>query len=404
MTVDTTTRQDCSPTVPSQEMPPRAQEVLKLSRHLNEQENQRLMQVREHLQQHVRRQSIQPWNEERLPLEMLQPLNELGLGELILDGASPLLQGLIHAEIARADISLSALVGIHNELIVGTIDALGSEKQKQHWLPRLRRFESLGAFCLTEPEHGSDIAGGLETTAVRQGDKWTINGSKRWIGAGTVADVAVVWARDTNDNEIKCFLMPTDTPGYDAQKIANKTGLRIMQNADITFNNVELPLDALLPGATSFAAAGELLKASRAWVGWQSVGAQQALLDVTQGYTQQRKQFGVPLAKLQLIQAALAKIAGNLGASGALMADLASHDVEGTLDMTLASLAKATTTRLARESAADAREALGGNGLVSEYEIAKIAGDIEALYTYEGSHNINLLIVGRGLTGVSAFV
>ncbi|WP_120003756.1 acyl-CoA dehydrogenase family protein [Nesterenkonia muleiensis] len=378
-------------------------DLLELARHLSSAERQRLDRISEHLQQTVRPAAIEPWNAEEFPHHLLPGLAELGLGETFADGSSPLFQGLAHCALARADVSLSALLGIHNELIVGTIQKLGSEQQKQTWLPKLRRLEALGAFCLTEPEHGSDIAGGLATSATLEHGQWRIRGSKRWIGAGTIADIALVWARDTADQQIRGFVVPTDTPGYRASKISHKTGLRIMQNADVDID-VTLPESAALPGATSFSATNELLMSSRAWVGWQAVGAQQALLDIARGYALQREQFGAPLASFQLIQAGLATVAGNLAVSTALMGELSRLQEEGRLTMLRASLAKATLTRLARESAATAREILGGNGILSTHEAAKVAADVEALYTYEGTHTINMLIAGRDLTGTSAFV
>lgn len=375
---------------------------LDLARHLPAPERQRLKQINEHLQSTVRPASIDPWNAEEFPRHLLPGLADLGLGETFTDGSSALFQGLAHAAVARADVSFSTLLGIHNELIIGTIDQLGSEEQKQAWLPRLRKLEALGAFCLTEPDHGSDIAKGLATTATHEDGQWRIRGSKRWIGAGTIADIALIWARDTADDQVKCFLVPTETPGYSATKIPHKTGLRIMQNADVELD-LTVPASAALPGASSFSATHELLMNSRAWVGWQAVGTQQALLEIARSYALDRKQFGVPLASFQLIQHTLATIAGNLAVSTSMMGELARLQQEGRLSRAYASLAKATLTRLARESAAAAREVLGGNGILSTYEAAKVAGDIEAIYTYEGSHSINMLIVGRELTGISAF-
>lgn len=378
-------------------------DLVDLARRLEPGERERLEGIIAYTQRHIRPQSIEAWNTERFPHELLPALGRLGMGELFCDGSSPLLQGLAHAALARADVSLSALVGIHNELIVGTIDALGSDEQKETWLPRLRRLEALGAFAMTEPDHGSDIARGLQTTATPTESGWRINGAKRWVGAGTIADIALIWARDASDGEVKCFLVPTETLGYSATMIQHKTGLRIMHNADITLDEVEVPTGALLPGATSFASANTLLRASRAWVGWQAVGAQQALLDVALQYSKTREQFGTPLAAFQATQLTLGRIAGNLAVSSGFMAELCALQSEGLLTMTRASLAKATLTRMARESAASAREILGGNGLLGEHEAAKVAADIEAIYTYEGTHLINLLIVGRDLTGISAF-
>ena len=367
-------------------------------------ERTRYLEVRDFLQSRVRAQSIEYWNREEFPFGLLAEMGKHGLGGLQTDGTSTLFKGLMYVEVARADVSLSALVGIHNELIVGMIDALGSEEQKQRWLPGLTAFTQLGAFALTEPEHGSDIAGGLATTARLEDGEWVIDGAKRWIGAGTIADFALVWARDVADQQIKGFIVETDRPGYTATKISNKIGLRIMQNADIRLDGVRIPEANLLPGATDFTKANELLRDSRAWVGWQAAGIQLAAFDVARSYSLQRRQFGKELARFQLIQQQLAEILGNASAALALMAQLARIQEEGRLEMAQAAMAKATTTRLARASVALGRSLLGGNGISSDYEMAKLFGDAEILYTYEGSYEINSLIVARAVTGKSAFV
>lgn len=378
-------------------------DLLDLRAELSAEERTRLEQIEEHLQAVVRPAVIEPWTRDEFVPELLPGLGALGLGKIFTDGSSALFQGLVHAAIARVDLSLSALVGIHNELIVGTIAHLGSEEQKAQWLPKLEALEAIGAFCLTEPDHGSDIAGGLATTAERTEEGWTIRGAKRWIGAGTLGQIALVWARDTADDQIKCFLVPTDNPGYKATKIEHKTGLKIMQNADIVFDDVKVGEDALLPGATTFAQANDLLLASRAWVGWQGVGAQQAVFDILRSYALQREQFGKKLAGFQIIQQHIAEIAGNLMASAGMMRQIARLAEAGDLVMMHAASAKATSTRLARASAALGRDALGGNGIVADYEMTKVMNDIEAIYSYEGTYAINSLIAARALTGVSAF-
>ena len=371
---------------------------------LPEGERSRYLEVREFLQSRIRAASIEYWNREEFPFGLLAEMGKYGLGGLQTDGTSALFKGLMYVEVARADVSLSALVGIHNELIVGMIDELGSDEQKQRWLPGLQAFTQLGAFALTEPEHGSDIAGGLETSARLERGEWVINGAKRWIGAGTIADFALVWARDEADGQIKGFIVETDRPGYSATKICNKIGLRIMQNADIVLDEVRIPASNLLPGATDFSKANDLLRDSRAWVGWQAAGIQLAAFDVARSYALERKQFGKELARFQLVQQQLAEILGNASASLALMAQLARIQQDGKLEMVQAAMAKSTTTRLARASVAMGRSLLGGNGISSDYEMGKLFGDAEILYTYEGSYEINSLIVARAVTGRSAFV
>ncbi|GAA3075252.1 acyl-CoA dehydrogenase family protein [Actinocorallia glomerata] len=379
-------------------------DLLKTRRHLSAEEDERLRHIEAFVQERLRKPSLEAWNEERFLAEALPSLADLGLGGLEIDGTSRLFKGLAHAAVAQADVSMSAVLGIHNELIVGLIHAYGSAEQKEAWLGRLSRFEALGAFCLTEPDHGSDIAGGLATTARREGDSWVINGTKRWIGMATIADIALIWARDVADDAIKCFLVETNTPGYHAEMIRHKMGLRGIPNADVVLEDLRVPAEAKLPGARSFADTNVLLCSSRAWVGWQAVGLQHAVLDVVRTYVTDREQFGRPLASFQLIQQAIAEISGNLTATQALMTQITALQQEGQLEMVHAAAAKATATRLARASAALGREALGGNGVTTDYEVAKLMGDAEAIYTYEGSYGINSLIVGRALTGVSAFV
>lgn len=367
-------------------------------------ERERYLQIREFLQSRIRAASIDYWNREEFPAGLLAEMAQFGLGGLQTGGSSQLFKGLMYTEVARADVSLSALVGIHNELIVGMIHELGSAEQKRKWLPGLEAFTQLGAFALTEPDHGSDIAGGLSTTARRDGGEWVINGAKRWIGAGTIADFALVWARDLSDGHIKGFIVETDRPGYSATKISNKIGLRIMQNADIVLDEVRIPESNLLPGATEFSRANDLLRDSRAWVGWQAAGIQLAAFDIARSYALERKQFGKELARFQLVQQQLADILGNANASLSMMVELARIQQAGKLEMVQAAMCKATTTRLARSSVAMGRSLLGGNGITTDYEMAKLFGDAEILYTYEGSYEINSMIVARAVTGKSAFV
>lgn len=375
-----------------------------ISAQLSQSDSARLAQVRELAQGRIRRQSIDYWNREDFAPALVAELGAAGLGAVQLEDCSHLARGLIHAELARADISLSSVVGIHNELVLGMIHELGSEAQREMWLPRLGKLEAFGAFAMTEPEHGSDIAGGMSTRVRREGGEYILSGRKRWIGMGTIADFALVWAREPESGAIGAYLVESDRPGFHASKIGNKIGLRIMQNADIELDDVRIPVENKLPGATGFAAANHLLMQSRAWVGWQAAGAMLATLDVCTAYAASREQFGKPLASFQLIQQALAEIAGNASACLAMMGNIARKQEAGELTMADAALAKSTATRLARDAAAKGRALLGGNGVSSEYEMAKIFCDVEILHTYEGTYEINSLIVGRALTGTGAFV
>lgn len=382
---------------------PRA-DILGVADQLNVEEAERLQKLHEFLQTEIRPAVGEYWDREEFPFELLPRLAEFGLGEIALSGTSRLYRGLAYAEVTRADVSISALVGIHNELVVALIDALASDSQREKWLEGLRSFEKLGCFALTEPDHGSDIAGGLATTAQRTKDGWVINGEKRWIGGGTFADFAICFARDTEDNAVKGFIVEMDRDGVSAEKISRKMGLRIMQNANIHFEDVVIPHDNLIPGAESFANTNDFLCSSRAWVAWQGAGLQLGIFDKAREYAVSRDQFGRPIAKFQLIQEALSRILGNATVSLSMMAQIARKQEAGELEMPHAALAKATTTRLARESAAAGRNIGGGNGILTDYELSKMMNDAEILYTYEGTYEINSLIVGRAITGVSAFV
>ncbi|WP_337250249.1 acyl-CoA dehydrogenase family protein [Psychromicrobium xiongbiense] len=388
----------------SAEVPFPEADLLHVVELLSPEERLRYQRLRRFFQDRVRPESIDFWNREEFPFDLVKELGNLGLGRLQIDGSSALFKGLMYTELARADVSLSALVGIHNELVVGMIHALGSAAQRARWLGPLGSFAAFGAFALTEPDHGSDIAGGLSTVAQRVDGGWLLNGAKRWIGAGTIADVSLVWARDAEDGAIKGFLVETDRPGFVASKINHKIGLRIMQNADLAFDDVWIPEQNLLPGASTFAAANDLLRDSRAWVGWQAAGIQLAAFDVARAHALSRQQFGKPLAKFQLVQLPLSEILGNAQASLALMIQFARLQEDGQAEMAQAAMVKATTTRLARASVAACRSLLGGNGIVSDYEGAKLFGDAEVLYSYEGTYEINSLIVGRAVTGMGAFV
>lgn len=379
-------------------------DILSVADRLVPEERERLQEIHEFLQTEIRPNVGEYWDREELPFDLLPALADAGLGQIELEDTSRLFRGLVYVEMTRADVSLSALVGIHNELIVGLINQLGSDEQRDKWLPGLRKFENVGCFALTEPGSGSDIAGGLSTTAERTEEGWKINGEKRWIGAGTFADFAILFARDTTDQEIKAFIVELDREGVTRTKISRKMGLRIMQNADLVFDNVVIPEENIIPGARSFANVNDFLCSSRAWVGWQGAGLQLGIFDKAREYAVKREQFGRPIAKFQLVQEQLARILGNASASLAMMAQVATIQEEDKLEMPFAALAKSTTTRLARESAAAGRNIGGGNGILTEYDLSKMMSDAEVLFTYEGTYDINSLIVGRAITGVSAFV
>jgi glutaryl-CoA dehydrogenase len=366
-------------------------------------ERERFHSLREFFQRVVRPIAVDYWNRAEFPFELLPIMGEQSLVGLGMSAGSHLLTGLVQMELTRADTSVSTFFGVHNELFTAAIQTLGSDEQRRVLLPDLLALHKVGCFALTEPDNGSDISRAMTTTATRDGDEWILNGQKRWIGNGTFADYALIWARDTADNCIKGFIVEKERPGFSATAIDNKISVRIVQNADITLDNVRIPYGNWLPGTNSFADTNVLLRNSRVWVAWQTVGQQLAAFDVARDYALNRRQFGRPIAANQLVQEQLARMIGNAMMSLSLMIQLARLQESQRLTMDQAALAKAMCSSHMRETVALGRSILGGNGIATEYEMAKIFADAEAIYSYEGTYEVNALIVGRAMTGISAF-
>jgi glutaryl-CoA dehydrogenase len=338
-------------------------------------------------------------------MELIPKLAELDMVSPVRrQGYSNVFAGLMHAEFTRADTSIATFMGVHDGLFTGSIEVLGSEEQKAAWLPDIYAMKKIGAFGLTEPLGGSDVAGGTRTTARKDGNRWILNGAKRWIGNATFSDWVVIYARDVADNQVKAFMVDTSTEGYSATKIENKIALRTVQNADIVLDNVVVPDEFKLAGGNSFRDTNKVLKVTRLGVAWQAVGQQMAAFDVARRYAVERQQFGRPLASFQLVQDQLVQILGNTVASVGMMVRLAQLEDEGVAKDEQSTLAKAFTTARMRESVALGRSILGGNGIVTDYEMAKLFSDAEAIYSYEGTHEINTLVTGRAITGISAIV
>ena len=342
------------------------------------------------------------WEAATFPFELLPALSREKLISIVPCGASHLLHGFLHLELSRVDVSMSTFLGVH-ELAVSAIEQFGSEEQRQRLLPRLRSLEAVGAFALTEPGHGSDISRWMETTATREGDDWVLDGAKRWIGNGSFADHVCVWARDTSDDTIKAFIVDRDTAGFSSRVIDNKIALRIVQNANIDLNQVRVPESARLAGANTFEDINALLAQSRVWVAWQAVGVQFAAYDLALAYSLERQQFGKPIASFQLTQQKLVRLLENATASLGTMVRIAQLQDAGRLRPEHAAMAKASCSERMRQSVALARSLFGGNGITTDYGIARVFADSEAVYTYEGSYEINILVVGRAITGISAF-
>jgi glutaryl-CoA dehydrogenase len=377
---------------------------------LSDKEREQVERVREFLRRQVAPIVDDYWARAEFPFQLVEGFAKLGL----MDWADPnsseprpsnLLVGIIALELAHADASVATFFGVHTGLAMGTVLTCGSEEQKRRWLPAMSRFEKIGAFALTEPHGGSDVAGGLETTARRDGEEWVLDGAKRWIGNATFADLVVVWARDVETRHVLGFVVEKDTPGFTATKIENKIALRIVQNADIVLDGCRVPEANRLPNANSFKDTAKILRQTRSGVAWESVGVTLAAYEIALQYAKERQQFGRPIGKFQLVQDLLVKMLGNTTACLGMIVRLAQLQDAGVYRDEQSALAKAYCTVRMREAVGWARELLAGNGIVLDYNIGRFVADAEAIYSYEGTREIQTLIVGRAVTGgLGAFV
>jgi glutaryl-CoA dehydrogenase len=347
------------------------------------------------------------WETAELPWPLMRRLADLGLyGEDIVGhgcpGMSPLARGLVNMELHRGDGSLGTFLGVQSGLAMKSIDLLGSEEQKQRWLPAMARLDAIGAFALTEPAHGSDSVA-LETTARRRHGGWVLDGAKRWIGNGSIADVVVVWARSDEDGQVKGFLVETDTPGFAAETISGKGAARAIWQAEIELDGALVPDSARLPGANTFKDAGQVLVSTRSTCAWAALGHAVAAYDAALTYSKERVQFGKPLCSFQLVQERLVRMLSEITGMQLYCMQLARLEEAGQLTDTIAGLAKYNNSRKARTVIADARDMLGGNGVLLSNHVIRHMGDIEVIHTYEGTEAMQALIVGRDITGVGAF-
>ncbi|MFB6776103.1 acyl-CoA dehydrogenase family protein [Streptomyces sp. NPDC056352] len=347
------------------------------------------------------------WERAEFPHELVPKLARLGVAGFQIPGygcpgMSNVTAGIVILELARGDLSMSTFMGVHSALAMASIGLLGSEEQKQRFLPPMARLEKIGAFGLTEPAHGTDVVK-LETTARRDGDSYVINGYKRWIGNATFADYVIIWARG-EDGHVGGYVVEKGTPGFDAQVITGKTALRCVQNAQISLTDVRVPAENRLEDSQTFRDTEKVLLASRFCVAWESIGAAIAGYETALAYAKQRKQFGMPLAAFQLIQYRLARMLADITDMVCMQYRLSQLMDEGKYSMPRVALAKMHYTERARAILSDARDMLGGNGIILDYHVARHLCDIEAIDTYEGTDTVQALIVGRDITGYNAFV
>ncbi len=347
------------------------------------------------------------WERAEFPWALIEKMAPLGIVGDGIQGygcpsMDPLSTGLINMELNRGDGSLGTFLAVQAGLAMQSIAKCGSEEQKQRWLPPMARLEKIGAFALTEPEHGSDSTS-LETTARRDGESYVINGAKKWIGNGSIADVVVVWARDTSDNEVKGFLVEKGTPGYNATVMLGKGSLRAVWQAEISLDDVRVPAESRLPEANSFKDCARILTGTRGGCAWMALGHAVSGFDAALTYAKRRLQFGKPLASFQIIQQRLVKMLAQVTSMQLYCVQIAKLDAVGKLAPTLAGLAKMHNTSMARVVLSDARDLLGGNGILLDFHVIRHMVDIESIHTFEGTETIQTLLVGRDITGFGAF-
>ncbi|HEX6526616.1 MAG TPA: acyl-CoA dehydrogenase family protein [Streptosporangiaceae bacterium] len=372
-------------------------------------DRERLLRVREYMEKSVQPVINHYWIREEFPFDLVASMREFGIAGLSYSGygcpgRGPLLDGMMAMELARVDPSIATFFGVHGGLAMGSIYLCGSEEQKQRWLPEMARMEKIGAFGLTEPDVGSGAAGGLTTTVRRDGDHWVLDGQKKWIGNATFADYVVIWARSLEDGQVKGFVVEKDTPGFATSKMRDKIALRVVQNANITMDGVRVPEENRLQRADSFRDTAKVLRLTRAGVAWQATGCARGAYEHALAYSRQRQQFGRPIAGFQLVQDLLVRMLANVTSSACLCGRLAELAEKGLAKDHHSALAKAFCTVRMRETVGYARELLGGNGILLENHVGRFVADSEAIYSYEGTREINTLIVGRAITGIGAFV
>ncbi|MGW9028376.1 acyl-CoA dehydrogenase family protein [Streptomyces sp. NPDC055722] len=377
--------------------------------HLSHEEREILLNARTFLSKEIEPLANKYWAKAEFPVEYIEKFRGSGLNALAYEGygehkpaVSNLLSGMLAMELSRVDASTATFFGVHKGLGFYSVYYGGDQEQRDRFLPAMASMEKVGAFGLTEPHGGSDVSGGMRTTAQREGDTWVLNGAKTWIGNATFADYVMVFARDVDDNKVKGFVVAKGTPGFEPEKIEGKTALRIVQNAEITLTDVRVPEANRLQNIKGFPDVAEVLRVTRSTVAWEAVGVMIGAYELALDYAKQRIAFGRPIAKFQMVQDLLVKSLGKITACWGLVVQLARLQDQGIFRDEHSALAKTFVCARMREVVAWCLELFGGNGIVLEYDVALFFAD--ALYSYEGTHQMQTLIVGKSVTGQSAFV
>lgn len=392
----------------------RGTDFFHIEEHLDAREREVLHRVRAFCDVEVAPVANDYWERGELPVPLIAGYRDLGVAGGALQGhgcpgLSTVAEGLVAAELARGDGSIATFNAVHSGLAMTTIGMLGSAEQRERWLPDMAAVRKIGAFALTEPDHGSDVVR-LETRAHRGPDgSWTLQGRKRWIGNGTIADVIVVWARD-DDGDVGAFVVEhpdgagAPVPGYSARRITGKTANRAVWQAQIELDGVRVDADCRLALARSWSDTNRVLAKSRQTVAWEALGHAVAAYDAAVTYSLRRKQFGRPLARFQLVQDKLSHMLADITGMQTMCVRMSQLQTEGRAAIEHAALTKLATASGARRVCAMARDILGGNGILLDHHVARHHADIEAVYTYEGTDSVQSLIVGRVITGLNAFV
>ena len=365
--------------------------------------------ARDFVEEHVKPDIGEHFVEGSFPKEIIPKMGELGFYAPNLEGygspnVSETAYGLLMQELEACDSGLRSMASVQGALVMYPIHAYGSEEHKEEWLPKLGQGEAVGCFGLTEPEHGSNPSA-METRAERSDGGYVLNGSKTWITNSPIADVAVVWARDTSaeDAPVRGFLVETDRDGVSTNKIDDKISLRASITGEIGLNNVEIPEENVLPGVEGMKGPLSCLTQARYGIAWGAVGAARDSFEVAREYATDREQFDTPIASFQLQQRKLAEMATQITLSQLLAYRLAALKEEGRMRPQHVSMAKRNNVRMARDQSRIAREILGGNGITTDYSPMRHMANLETVYTYEGTHDIHTLILGEDLTGFQAY-